>query len=161
VAAVAVLLAGCGGPGVLTVDAPSPRGEAAAACRVLAEALPETVADQRRRELADASPFAAAWGDPAVLLRCGVPRPAKLEPGGPEYHPTADAVQVDDVSWLLERESDGYRFTTVERTVFVEVTVPATYAPEVNALVDLGAAVDAAIPLEPLWEDYYGRSPGR
>lgn len=156
-AATAVLLAGCGGPGPVRAEVPRPAGEAAAACRALAERLPDSVLDEGPREVADPSPYVAAWGDPAVLLRCGVPRPAKLTPGGEEYRPDADAVTVDDVSWLLEETADGHRFTTVERTVHVEVTVPAAYAPEVNALVDLAGPVAAAVPLEPLWEEYYAR----
>jgi len=69
------------------------------------------------------------------------------------YDPTADAVDVNGVAWLLEEESDGIRFTTTERTMFVEVTVPDDYAPEVNPLTDLAAAVDEHIPADPLYAD--------
>jgi hypothetical protein len=155
--AAAVLLAGCESLPALTVEVPSPSGAAAEACRALAQRLPDAVADEKPRRLADRSPYVAAWGDPAVVLRCGVSRPAKLDPGSGDYAPGSDAVLVDDVSWLLEEGPDEHRFTTVERTVFVEVTVPAAYAPEVNALVDLAGAVTAAIPLDPLWADYYER----
>lgn len=34
-------------------------------------------------------------------------------------------------------------FTVMNRTVFIEVTVPGAYAPEGNVLVDLGAAISA------------------
>jgi hypothetical protein len=50
------------------------------------------------------------------------------------------------VEWFPEELERGYRFTTFGRSAFVEVTVPDDYRPEVNALVDLAAAVDAAVP---------------
>ena len=152
----AVALAACGAPGAVRAEVPRPEGDAPAVCRALAGALPDRVEDGARRELAEESPYVAAWGDPAIVLRCGVPRPALLTPGEDSYDPTADAVVVNEVSWLLEQESDGYRFTTVERTVHVEVRVPGAYAPEVDPLVDLAEAVHTHIPLDPLWAEYYG-----
>lgn len=74
-----------------------------------------------------------------MVLRCGVPSPAA-------YEPTAELVEVDGVEWFPEELERGYRFTTFGRSAFVEVTVPDDYRPEVNALVDLAAAVDAAVP---------------
>lgn len=144
-------LAGCADRGPVEVVAPRPAGEDAAACRALA--LPGRVADQERGATAGRSPYTAVWGDPAVVLRCGVARPAVLTPGAPSYDPLADAVEVNGVSWLLEETGDGVRFTTTQRTVFVEVTVPGAYAPEINALVDLATAVDGGIPQDPLYAE--------
>jgi hypothetical protein len=55
---------------------------------------------------------------------------------------------VNGVSWLIQKLDDGYRFTTTGRKTFVEVTVPAKYAPEVNPLTDLAAAVKRSVPTE-------------
>ncbi len=94
------------------------------------------------------------WGDPAIVLRCGVDEPRVLTPGSETYDPVgAEFVGVNEVSWLLEEEPDGARFTTVEREVFVEMTVPDSYAPEVNPLLDVAAAIDGHIPLEALYAD--------
>jgi hypothetical protein len=151
---VALVLAACtSGGGSPEVAVPSPDGEAARACRSLAEALPRRVGEQEREALDQDTPYAAVWGDPAIVLRCGVRSPAMLTPGSDTYDPTADAVDVNGVAWLLEEESDGVRFTTTERTMFVEVTVPDDYAPEVNPLTDLAAAVDEHIPADPLYAD--------
>ncbi|GAA2457693.1 hypothetical protein GCM10010405_47270 [Streptomyces macrosporus] len=128
---------------------PSPTGSAAAACRALYDALPERVDGQPRVELESETRYAAVWGDPAIELGCGVPRPEVLTPGSEHYNPTPDLAEVNGVSWLLEERKDGYRFTTVERTVFVRVTVPDTYTPEINALVDLADAVRETIPEQP------------
>jgi hypothetical protein len=143
--ALAVLAAGCtgtdAGPAV-----PRPSGEAAESCRALHGRLPQRVDGQQRIALDPASEYTAAWGDPAIELRCGVPRPEKLSPGSEHYNPTADAAEVNGVSWLLEQRDDGWRFTTTGRTAFVEVTVPEDYAPEVEALPDLAGAVRKAVP---------------
>ncbi|MCE7079918.1 DUF3515 family protein [Streptomyces sp. ST2-7A] len=147
---------GCAGTGTVSVPAPEPAADAAGICRTLADALPGEVEERERREVEPSSPYTAAWGDPAIVLRCGVPDPAVLDPPDAAYDPFADAVAVNDVSWLIEAgaNGDGYRFTTTERTVRVEVTVPSAYAPETGVLVDLAEAVAGSVPLDPLWEDH-------
>jgi hypothetical protein len=125
---------------------PEPSPQAAALCRALRKELPKTVDGLGRSEAGPVSDFTAAWGDPPVRLRCGVPRPDVLTPGSAHYNPTADAVEVNGVSWLLEKQQDGYRFTTTDRKAFVEVTVPGKYAPEVDPLTDLAGAVEKTVP---------------
>ncbi|MFJ9850109.1 DUF3515 domain-containing protein [Streptomyces sp. NPDC101150] len=128
------------------VDAPSPRGEAVRHCRALHKALPKTVDGQKRGDAQPDSDFTAVWGDPAVQLRCGVPKPEVLTYGSEHYNPGADAAVVDGVQWLFEKRDDGYRFTTVLRKAYVEVTVPGAYAPEVDVLTDLAGAVKKSVP---------------
>lgn len=125
---------------------PSPSGTTAEVCRALHRALPESVAGLERVATEPASPYTAAWGDPAVELRCGVPEPEVLTPGGEHYNPTADAVEVNGVSWLLEEQEGGYRFTTTDREAYVEVTVPDAYAPEVGLLTRFAAPVKRTVP---------------
>lgn len=140
-------LAACGpladdaGPAV-----PSPSGKAAETCRALHRALPERVAELEHVATEPASKYTAAWGDPAVELRCGVPEPAVLDPGSEHYNPTAEGVEVNGVSWLLDERDGGYRFTTTDRVAHVEVTVPDAYAPEVGMLTKFAAAVKSAVP---------------
>lgn len=121
---------------------PGPSGKAAEACRKLHGELPQRVDGQERDKSPGSAPtYTAAWGDPPIELRCGVPRPEVLSPGGEHYNPTADAAEVNGVSWLLEQRADGYRFTTTDRVAYVEVTVPGAYAPEIGALTDFADAV--------------------
>ncbi|MGW1837370.1 DUF3515 domain-containing protein [Streptomyces sp. BBFR2] len=136
--------AGCSSAAEVTP--PAPEGAAAGYCRALHKELPGTVDGLARRSTGPASEYTAAWGDPAVQLRCGVPKPGTLTSGSEHYNPTADAADVNGVSWFLEKRDDGYRFTTVLRKAYVEVTVPGKYAPEVNALTDLAAAVRKTVP---------------
>ncbi|GCB93807.1 DUF3515 domain-containing protein [Streptomyces noursei] len=137
-------VAGCSS--AVQVAAPSPTGEAAQHCRALHQDLPRTVDGLKRGSAEPVSDFTAIWGDPAVELRCGVPKPEVLRHGSEHYNPNPDSAEVDGVQWLFEKQDDGYRFTTVLRKVYVEVTVPGKYAPEVNVLPDLAGAVQKAIP---------------
>lgn len=144
--AAAVWISASGDAGGVAV--PSPSASAARLCGALHDALPEKVDGLSERSLSPVSDLTVGWGDPTVVLRCGVPRPEMLTPGNPVYNPTAEVVEVNGVSWLIEPTGDGYRFTTTGRKAFVEVTVPARYQPEVNPLTDLGHAVRTTIPSE-------------
>lgn len=146
VAVVVLAVAGCTAADGSGPAAPSPSGETAETCRSLNDRLPKRMDGQQRITLEPASKYTAAWGDPAIELRCGVPRPEKLSPDSEHYNPTAEAAEVNGVSWLLEQRDGGYRFTTTDRTAHVEVTVPDDYAPEVNALTDIAKAVRASVP---------------
>lgn len=137
-AAVALLLAGCG-HGAVEVAAPRPPAAARAACERLYERLPDRLDEQPRRETTSASKLVAAWGSPAIVLRCGVGRPRGLQP-------TSQLFTVNGVDWLPEPADRPQRFTTVGRTAHVEVTVPQEYAPAAGVLVGLAAPVKAAIP---------------
>lgn len=138
--------AGCGTAAPPGPAVPEPPGPAAADCRTLHPLLPEEIEGNGREEREPVSEYTAAWGDPPMELRCGVPRPEVLTPGSEHYNPTADAVEVNGVEWLLEELPDGYRFTTTGRTAFVEMTVPDRYAPEVGPLTDLAGPVREAVP---------------
>lgn len=89
-------------------------------CRAVADAWPSDVGGQERREVSD-SDAGAAYGDPAIIVRCGVPAL------GPT---TDDCIEVDGMGWVAQPLSDGTRFTTFGRDPAVEVLVPRAYAPE-------------------------------
>ena len=60
----------------------------------------------------------AAWGDPAIIARCG------LEPLGPT---TEDCVTVDGVDWVVRPLTDGSAATTYGRDPAIEVLAPGRY----------------------------------
>ncbi len=137
VSALLLLATGCSGP--LTLDAPAVTGADATACRALVDALPEKVDGVSRVEADAGAGYGAAWGDPAIELRCGVPVPKDFD----EFSGCQTANGVD---WFVPESQQTGRpedivMTSVGRTVNVEVRVPATYWPPVNTMVDLGAAV--------------------
>ncbi|MCD9876683.1 DUF3515 domain-containing protein [Streptomyces guryensis] len=121
---------------------PSPGTKVAELCRNLDKVLPSRADGQSRRDPEPASALTAGWGNPAIILRCGVPRPAEMS------DPEADGVEVDGVGWLLQKQDDGsFRFTTTLRKVYVEVRIPAGRAGDGMApLVDLAPAIKKAIP---------------
>ncbi len=131
-----MLLTGCAGTVAVTDANPSP--EVRAVCTALLADLPATVLDGKRRTV-EPGALSAAWGKPAITLRCGVDKPPTLEP-------SSQCVEVNGVGWFAEQAPGGYLFTTIGRTAFVELAVPSDYAPEANALVDVAAAVTAHDP---------------
>ncbi len=149
---VAVLTAvGCSSTdGTVEVSAPSPSAAEAGYCEALHAKLPDAVNGMKRRTTAPASDYTAAWGDPAIELRCGGPRPKILTPGNEHYNPSADAMELNGVSWLPERlPGGGVRATTTLRKASVEVVIPGKYtgeAGDVSALTDFADAVRRTVP---------------
>lgn len=131
----------------VAVSVPNAASSSAQAdCAALNKALPQTVDNEGRRHTSPDSPLTAAWGDPAITLRCGVPEPDVLRPGSKTYNPSADEAYVNGVAWLIEKAHDGYRFTAAQRAVYIELDVPSAYNPETNTLADLASAVIKAVP---------------
>ncbi len=133
----ATLLVGCG-LGAVDVEPHAVETGSEQACAQLLEALPDVVSDAVRRDVDPASEQVAAWGDPPIVLRCGVPLPA-------EYRRDAQLLDVEGVGWFPVDGEGGTFFTAVDRQPYVEVAVPDDYAPEAVVLADLAAAVTSAI----------------
>lgn len=142
VAASLLALTGCSRGLAVPLPDPLPEGAGAYACANFKSNLPDEVVGQTVTAVDPRSSFTAAWGDPAIVVRCGVPVPAALGP-------TSQLITVDGVDWLPEQLERGYLFTTVGRELNVEVSVPDEYAPEADALVDISPAVAAAITAAP------------
>lgn len=120
------------------MDDPAPTGADRQVCTSLMAALPPRVLEQDRRTVQPGT-FSAGWGKPVITLRCGVAKPPALTDASPCFG-------VNGVGWFAEKTSGGYLFTTIGRRTYVEVGVPAAYAPEGDALVDVAAAVSAHDP---------------
>ncbi|RAY12551.1 DUF3515 domain-containing protein [Actinomadura craniellae] len=130
------LPAGCGA-GAVQVPDTSPDPAAARLCAGLR--LPARVHGQERRDVEPESPRTAAWGTPAIALRCGVPRP-------PLLRPTSQLVTVNGVNWFPQPPGRPVTFTAVGRQAYVEVTVPPRYHPAGDVLVELGDAIKTTVP---------------
>jgi Protein of unknown function (DUF3515) len=105
------------------VPAPPANPAADAPCTKLLGALPITLAGLPGRPAQSSSTYVVAWGDPAVVLRCGVPRPSALRPGSADLD-----IGINGVLWLADRHHDATVWTTVDRAAYIEVTVPTSYA---------------------------------
>jgi hypothetical protein len=96
------------------IDAPA---GATAACRSVMAALPQSLGDLARRPtLGDAS-ASAAWGDPAVVLRCGLSDPQGLDC-------SAALTVVDGVSWWQQSAVGSTTYLAVDRSVRIALTMP-------------------------------------
>lgn len=144
-----LVLGGCGSStGPVAVTPPAPTGQAAQVCQRLHAALPHTLDGHPQRPTSPDSPFTAAYGDPAITVRCGGSLPPILTPGSPSFDPTTQQDVVNDVGWVIESLPHEHRFTTYQRVANVEVTVPDHYDPNaVNPLVDLAAPVSSTVPV--------------
>lgn len=134
-----VVLSACGSP-ALEVDGGEVDPAQQAACAALVDALPDEVAGQPRREVSG-SEYAAAWGDEAIVLRCGVGMPTGFDE-------TSECHQAGDIGWYVppgtaEDQSVDVEMTTVHRSPTVEVHVPASLRPPVAVMVDLSEAIEA------------------
>ncbi len=135
VVVLALFAQGCG-----AVDLPEQDVSAAdrKACTALVDDLPHRVSERARRET-KGSPLGAAWGDPAIVLRCGVGTPEGYEPGSP-------CQRVNGVDWFvpedqIEDQGSDVLLTTIGRSPAVEVAVPSDYRPPDAVMVDLADAI--------------------
>ncbi len=115
-------------------------------CAALLAALPEQLGDYRRAQAVEPVPAgAAAWqADPdadAVILRCGLDRPADFVVGTPLQ-------VVDDVQWF---EVNAYGVSTwfaVDRGTYVALTLPSGSGPTPIQLIS--KAIAKTMPAQPL-----------
>ncbi len=103
---------------VSAVDAP---GATSPACAALTAALPDQLGGLPRRQLVQGDDpqlaGVAAWGEPAVILRCGLPTPQELTC-------SAAVQQVDQVTWLPLTGGGATTYLAVDRSVRVALTIP-------------------------------------
>lgn len=100
---------------VATVGQP---GAESAACRALMPGLPAALGKLTARTLEGGGPGITAWGDPAVLLRCGLETPAELTC-------SSELSVINTVSWLVLSEVPGQAtYLAADRSVRIAVTVP-------------------------------------
>lgn len=129
-----LLLGACSSP----VTVPAAEDGASAGCAEVDALLPEEVAGASRRQTTGGA-GTAAWGDPAILLRCGVD-PVVVSTQPCVGVPGQDGAEVDWV--VLASDETGAIVRTFGRDPAVEVEVPGSYGPApVSVLPDLGEAV--------------------
>ncbi|MCB0895534.1 MAG: DUF3515 domain-containing protein [Nocardioides sp.] len=124
-----LVLAGCSSDPP-EIDAPDLSAADAAACRDLVDALPDTLAGQDRVDVTGETSYGAAWGDPAIVLTCGVDEPEA-------FTDSSTCVQMDTTGWfvpddVLLSDDDSLDVTTTEMNYRprVELFVPGDYRPE-------------------------------
>lgn len=132
-AVVAATLAGCSSAVQVTV----PEQADSAACAAAARLWPADVSGRKPVDVSPSSPAVRAYGDPAVIARCGVAEPA----------PSTGCLSVNDVDWVVTMLTDGAKFVTYGRSPALEVLVPASLAPgNEGSLLPVFTAAAQALP---------------
>jgi hypothetical protein len=125
----------------VSVPAPSLDATTAEACRALLAKLPESVRDRAERPVSGGAEQNAAYGDPPIVLSCGVTRPSVPQ--------VADLIGISGVCWWPEEQSDRDVYTTVDREVPVRVTVPKAYSPSAQWVANFSSAITGSLATVP------------
>lgn len=105
---------------VLPVQVPPATPETDAACPALMQKLPIELAGNQSRRVKSDTPYAYAWGDPAIVLVCGVGRPAGFVTG-------VATIQINGVQFHVDTSNpDTTVWTAVDRPVYVQIALPAS-----------------------------------
>lgn len=125
--------------------APAPGGDGRYCAQLLPE-LPEVLVDSPRRKLLIPEPGVAAWGDPAIILRCGLPDPAELTCAASlTRFSAADGTAVE---WLQLSEGSAVTYLAVDRPVRIAVTLPA--GGDISPVQQLTEVIGRVLPEQPV-----------
>ncbi|WP_117211854.1 DUF3515 domain-containing protein [Allorhizocola rhizosphaerae] len=103
----------------VTMDAPALDERQTLVCRALLSQLPDEIRDLKQRPVTAGPEQNAAYGDPAITVACGTPKP--------EVALTDKVFDINGVCWHADPTST--RWTTVDREVPITVAVPDSYQP--------------------------------
>lgn len=115
------------------------------ACADLADGLPTKI-DGRVQRAVKGHPNSMAWGQPPIVLVCGVAKPAG-------YKATAQLTEVNGVTWFVHTEADTSAYglpgdntlwTAMDREVYISVAVPNDVAGS-TALAPLSTVIDTRL----------------
>ncbi|MEO6713515.1 MAG: DUF3515 family protein [Mycobacteriales bacterium] len=113
------------GESAVKVAVPEPGNAVRRACEQLATQLPDSLGGELSRRRTDpASPLIAAWGSPAVVLRCGVPIDPAYTTGDQVIEVGASGATV---RWYAAERDHRAVWSTPLATVHVELSVPGKY----------------------------------
>jgi hypothetical protein len=141
--AVVLLVSGCSDQAP-EIDAPDLSAGDAAACRDLVDALPDVLDGHDRVDATGDTELGAAWGDPAIVLTCGVGRPD-------DFTDTSTCVQVNRTGWyvpdsVLLSDDQSLDVTTTEMNYRprVQLFIPGEYRPDgfMNGIGEIGALIE-------------------
>ena len=146
-ASLVLLLTACSG-GAVPVATPDLDEADRAACAAFVADLPGSLAAEMPREIDPVDALGAAYGDPAIVVRCGVPVPT-------DFDQASSACEVaEGVGWYVSPADFNDQDADVTLTAagcrpVVEVLVPGDYRPEgpAAAIAQLAAAVDEHLTL--------------
>ena len=124
-----LLVSGCGGPTVVHTEKLSDADQKS--CDAFVDALPDTLSHLDREQAGTTAGAAAAYGDPPIIITCGVPEPDGFAEGAP-------CESVSGVDWFVPAEEYTDEPVPVTLTSAwtrprVEVRIPDDYWPAATA----------------------------
>jgi hypothetical protein len=128
--------------------APKLSERAAQVCLAVTSQLPAAVRNLPARKVSAGPEQNAAYGEPPLTVACGVEQPRMCEtlPGGADCVPLdTELLIMNRVCWYAKQTADTAVFTTMDREVAVQVTVPMSYrqpAQWANEFSDIVVATD-------------------
>jgi len=137
-------LAGCAKEPV-SIDQVTVTADDLARCEALVAALPEELDGQDRRAVAPSAALGAAWGDPAIVLTCGVSVTIPRQ---------ATCAETDGVGWYVPAAASDDQTVDIDMVTIglrpaVSVHVPADYRPPPTIMVQLAPALKQTLaPIE-------------
>jgi hypothetical protein len=108
----------------------------ATVCRALLSQMPEQIRDRPRRKVTAGPEQNAAFGDPAITVACGT--------AIPQFPPTATVWPLNGVCFYAD--STGTQWTTVDREVPVQITIPHEYEQPAQWAINFSGIIAATIP---------------
>jgi hypothetical protein len=124
---------------------PNPPGAVVELCDHLGNQLPSTLNSLHDRVTEPESPLVHAWGSPAVVLRCGVSRPAGYSPAA------SPTTAVDGVRWFQQVGPKIVTWTAIRRgpggrgATYLSLAVPTHYQAADGFLVELADPIKSAL----------------
>ena len=117
----------------VTLDSPILDPAETTTCNAFLDDLPRRLAGEEKRKVNPAAALGRAWGDPAIIVRCGVDVPL-------EFDETSACQVANGVGWFVpdeqaEDQDADLVFTAVGYRPIVSVEVPGDYRPEGSAAV--------------------------
>ena len=116
-------------------------------CRDFVAGLPDTLAGQESVEVTGDTEYGAAWGDPAIVLTCGVGEPS-------DFTDVSTCIEVDDVGWFVpdsvfqamfdNDETVDVPMTEMNHRPRIHVQLPGEYRPDgfTNTAAELGKLIE-------------------
>ncbi len=129
---------------VSTVDAP---GAAGRYCTQLMTGLPDRLGTSDRRPLVGHPAGTAAWGDPAIVLRCGLPTPAELTCAS-ALTQVSNANGQAGVQWLQLSDRGQTTYLAADRPVRIAITLPDGTG--TGAIQQMSAVISGILPARPV-----------
>ncbi len=117
-----------------SLDVEPAEGAESQFCAELGAATPVRLGGALLRDTNPNSLGTKAWGDPAIVLRCGVAVPKS-------YSPSSQLLTVNNIDWYPEELGAGVRFTSMKTAGLVEVSIPIAYGTTADILTELSSAI--------------------